>query len=379
MNPLVVAAIIAAGVSVLTLVGTLLVQIYGIGRTKADTAENLRAQFAEQRQQLDKTLNEQRTQALNERFATAAAMLGDDRPTAVRLAGAYAMAGLADDWPGNRQACVDVLCGFLRLPHLAEPGDSATSGDQLAFRASREVRHTVIREITRHLRKGAPTSWEGLSFDFTGAVFDGGDFSGAVFSGGTATFRDAVFASGHVSFRDAVVTGGTVDFFGATFSGAEVNFSHAVFSGGEVSFVDAIFSGGKVWFINSKFYGAEVSFLGAHFSGAKLDFGSASFTRGTINLCATYSGSDVDFAMASLGTVIRVDHALFSAGMISFDYTDFDGSTTKFGGAVFKGATLDFRKAINLPPQGFCEPPPAGVKLPSGHAPEPTSDRNPSA
>ena len=32
------------------------------------------------------------------------------------------MAGLADDWPENRQTCVDVLCAYLRLPYDPDPG-----------------------------------------------------------------------------------------------------------------------------------------------------------------------------------------------------------------------------------------------------------------
>ena len=58
--------------------------------------------LAEQRKELDRTLAEQRTRTLNERFATAADKLGDDKPPAVRLAGVYAMAGLADDWKKGR-------------------------------------------------------------------------------------------------------------------------------------------------------------------------------------------------------------------------------------------------------------------------------------
>ena len=50
-----------------------------------------------------------RTRVLNERFTAIAGQLGDAQ-AAVRLAGVHAMAGLADDWPENRQTCVDVLC-----------------------------------------------------------------------------------------------------------------------------------------------------------------------------------------------------------------------------------------------------------------------------
>ena len=128
-----------------------------------------------------------RTRLLNERFTTIAGQLGDDQ-AAVRLAGVHAMAGLADDWQENRQTCADVLCAYLRMPYERTPDEDAPAAAQLAFQGNREVRHTVIRVITRHLRPEAAVSWQGLDFDFTGVVFDGGDFSGAQFSGGEVNF-----------------------------------------------------------------------------------------------------------------------------------------------------------------------------------------------
>jgi hypothetical protein len=211
MSPQVAAAIIAVGGVVLTVAATVAVQISGRRATSRDTQKALE----EQRKQLDRTLAEQRTRTLNERFATAAGQLGGDKPPAVRLAGVYAMAVLADDWPENRQTCVDVLCGYLRMPYEPDPGEEAPGPERLDFRASREVRHTVIRVIVAHLRAGAKPSWQGLDFDFTGVVFDGGDFTRAEFSGGTVSFPGAVFS------------GGTVDFGGAVFSGGEVDFSRA--------------------------------------------------------------------------------------------------------------------------------------------------------
>ena len=148
MDPAVVAAWIAAGVSVLTLVGTLAAQYVGSRATSRDTQRALDRTLAEQRDQLDKTLNEQRTRTLNERFATAAEQLGDDKPPTVRLAGVYAMAGLADDWTESRQTCVDVLCAYLRMPYEPGPGPDAPEVQRLAFHAAREVRHTLIRVIT---------------------------------------------------------------------------------------------------------------------------------------------------------------------------------------------------------------------------------------
>ena len=94
-----------------------------------------------------------RTRVFNERFTAIAAQLGGDQP-AVRLAGVHAMAGLADDWKQNRQTCVDVLCAYLRLPYDPDPGDDADPAERTAYRANREVRHTIIRLIGAHCAPG---------------------------------------------------------------------------------------------------------------------------------------------------------------------------------------------------------------------------------
>lgn len=91
------------------------------------------AESAEEREQ---------TRVFNERFITAAQQLGVEN-AAVRLAGVYAMAGLADDWEEQRQTCIDVLCAYLRIPYIPEPPE--TNATELAsWRGLREVRHTII-------------------------------------------------------------------------------------------------------------------------------------------------------------------------------------------------------------------------------------------
>src|ERR1700729_3981982 len=215
MSPEVTAAIIAGSISVFTLIVTLVAQYFSRRVTGRDTKDAFNQQLTEQRkqldrsfeeqrnqldktlgqqrEQLDKTLAEQRTRTLNERFATAAEQLGSDKP-AVRLAGVYAMAGLADDWEKNRQTCVDVLCAYLRMPYEPDPGQDASRPQRLAFQAIREVRHTVIRVITAHLKDDASEPWQDLDFDFTGVAFDGGDFVGAHFRAGTVLFSEARFS-----------------------------------------------------------------------------------------------------------------------------------------------------------------------------------------
>ena len=203
------------------------------------------------------------------------------------------MAGLADDWPENRQTRVDVLCAHLRLPYDPDPGDDAAPADRSAYRANREVRHTVIRVITAHLRADAAVSWQGLNFDFTGVVFDGGDFSGVRFSGGWVNFIRAEFSSGAVFFYRAEFSDSKVSFGGAVFSGGKVLFTDARFSGGEVDFSFAGFSGGEVVFDIARFSGGTVRFV--TFSAD--DFVAFSADEMRIGL-AVFSGGEVDFSGA---------------------------------------------------------------------------------
>jgi hypothetical protein len=161
MDPTVVAAIIAAVVSVLTLVGTLVAQYLGFRATSRDTEKTLK----EQHEHLDRHARGAEHAAGPDAWGTA----NPDMERAVR--------------------------------HGSRP-DSSVS-EQVAFKSSREVRHTVIRVITAHLRHGTAVSWQGLNFDFTGILFDGGDFSEAQFSGGTVLFTSAEFSGSQIDFGDA--------------------------------------------------------------------------------------------------------------------------------------------------------------------------------
>jgi uncharacterized protein YjbI with pentapeptide repeats len=351
MSPEVTAAIIAAGASVTTLIGTVIAQIIGFRLTKANTEQQIAAThedtanaLGQEREHLEQTLAEQRVQTLNERFATAAEQLGSDKP-AVRLAGVYALSGLADDWVENRQTCVDVLCAYLRMPYEPDPGQDAPEARRLLFRAIREVRHTVTRVITAHLEEHAAVSWQGLNFDFTGAVFDCGDFVFAQFSGGEVSFSGAQFSSGEVNFNAAEFSGARVDFSGAQFSGGTVDFRYARFSGGEVDFRLTEFSGGTVHFYAARFSGAEVYFHDALISGGEVDFKLARFTSGKV----------------------RFRLVEFSGGEVSFSRARFSGSEIHFEEAKFSGGTVDFSDARDwsCPPTfSWTGTPPSGLNLP---------------
>ena len=239
-----------------------------------------------------------RTRMLNERFTAIATQLGDDQ-NAVRLAGVHALAGLADDWEENLQTCIDVLCAYLRLPYEPDPGQDADTGDRLAYRASREARHTIIRIVADHLRREeSRTFWIGHDFNFTGVVFDGGDFSNTEFSIGLFDFNGACFSGGTMDFSRARFCGALVDFEGAEFAAGEVDFSDAEFSAGLGALVD---------FTKAKFAGALVDFTEATFSGAVDTTNIARLTSPVSFRGAEFSGSAVDFRGADMSRAPKFD------------------------------------------------------------------------
>jgi uncharacterized protein YjbI with pentapeptide repeats len=342
-------AVIAAGIAAAASAAALIVQLYGINRVSNDTGGIV--------EQFDRTLDEGRLRTLNERFATAADRLGSDKPAAVRLAAVYAMAGLADDWEANRQTCVDVLCGYLRMPYAPDPGEGAAEPDRLAFQADRQVRHTAMRVIAARLRPKAKVSWQGLNLDFTGVVFDGADFILAKFSGGLVNFAGAEFSGGQVNFAGAKFSGALVNFAGAKFSGSQVDFGFAEFSGGQVDFTESVFSSGRVGFRSAKFSRGQISFLAVEFSGAVVGFSDAVFSSGQVEFDgAVFSSGRVDFG-----------NAKFSGSQISFVAAKFSGSRVDFTGAEFSGGQVDFSAALDwsLPPSfDFGSSPPPAVLLP---------------
>src|SRR5262249_34576491 len=149
----------------------------------------------------------------NERFEKAANQLGSAQ-YAVRLAGVYALSSLADDWPQGRQTCINVLCANLRQGYAPEPDTDAPLADRLAFIENKEFRHTIIRAIAERLR--SPTGkWQGYTFDFTGAVFDGIDFESVTINGGFLNFDQTSFIKARVDFRRMSIMDGTMQFFKA--------------------------------------------------------------------------------------------------------------------------------------------------------------------
>lgn len=295
-----------------------------------------------------------------ERFGAAAAQLGD-HDVAVRIAGVYAMAGVADESTGlRRQQSIDVLCGYLRLPYSPEHGsnhrtklvlteprtgsDGSSLGSQeehLEYRQNdKEVRATIVRVMADHLRH-PEYSWSAYNFDFRTAHLEDVEFGDVVF-GGAARFDRAMF-SGYARFLDARFSSDAwfekanfsslAMFIGATFSG-DARFNRATFCA-DVAFDGARFSR-DTWFNFATF-------------SRNAGFGNARFSRDAWFSKATFS-DDVGFDGATFSGDAWFIGSTFS-GDTSFDEATFSGRAV-FGDAAISGAAK-FRKTTFSGPTSF--------------------------
>lgn len=291
-------------------------------------------------------------------FDSASEKLGSEHP-AVRLAGVHALARLVDEAPEGRedlaQMVIDVLCAYLRMPYSPAPDSLPENASdvqknehhekKIEFTSRREVRHTIIRIIGSRLRNSS--RWQGKDYDFTGAVFDGGDFSRAKITGGTMRFTGATFCTGMVSFAAIEVTNGVVDFGFSRISGSGLMFTQASFNGGVVDFVGiklmrggvsfsrAEFSGSKVDFRQTKFAGGYLAFVRSKFSGGLVDFSQVNFAKGdALFRDVEFSDGRVDFTDAKFSDGV-VNISVATGGYpstlrppphirMSWDWIDFD-------------------------------------------------------
>ncbi len=308
------------------------------------------------------------TRLFTERFGAAAAQLGGDRP-AVRLAGVYAMAALADEWTSNRQQCVDVLCGYLRLPYTGEPppghpqlvveqrqyaGGTIQRTESTTYQAGEiQVRKAIVATIAQHLLgPDADQSWSNLNFDFNGAILIDAAFVAATFSGDITSFNNAMFSGDRTSFDNATFSTYLTSFDGATFSSDRTSFDNATFSSPITSFDGATFSGDRTSFDRTSgdgvtFSGDTASFVRATFSSTTTSFLRATFSSTDTRFDgATFSSIDTWFAGATFsGTDTRFDGATFSSTDTRFDEATFSGKSLSFHDAEFADPDAALRDA----------------------------------
>lgn len=252
------------------------------------------------------------------RCSDASAQLGDS-DVAVRVAGVYAMAAIADECStfAHRQQCIDVLCGYLRLPYDPDWGSShltefvstttwsatppATNIEEQRRQAVRQndrvVRKTIIRVIWRHLQSSADVSWSGNDFDFTDVLFEDASFAGATFNGRRVSFAGATFRGGTTAFDGVDFNSEIVTFHEARFESEHTTFADAGFRARYTTFEGATFAGGDVSFEGVRFAGEYVFFDGAAFAARETSFASARFTclRASYDSPEEWNHVDVDW------------------------------------------------------------------------------------
>jgi uncharacterized protein YjbI with pentapeptide repeats len=252
----------------------------------------------------------------SKRYQDGAIQLGHER-AAVRLAGVYAISRLADDWPDNRQMCVNLLCAYLRMPYLSKIENDDES----------VVRESVFEIIRQHVQDpDSLNSWCRFEFDFSGGTYDSVNLNGGKFYNGIS-FQDSRFAGmerrkdgknfGWINltecvfkkgisffqsdFRECVVSfdgssfeEGHAFFGGAEFKDFNLFFREARFLGGQVYFGGGSFTRdnpgiggnlGNVWFNDAEFCGSEVRFNSVRVSGrVEIEFDSVSISSGSLDL-----------------------------------------------------------------------------------------------
>lgn len=259
-----------------------------------------------------------------ERFGAAAAQLGHE-DVAVRLAGVYALVGVAERtrYRGQIQQCIDVLCGYLRLPYepnvvdehqtgevIIRPGEDAENvrrEKHYKFRQNDEVvRQAILAVINAHLQRGSRYKWSSFDFDFSGVHFENVYFGDAVFSGHQVSFERARFGGDRSWFEGARFSGEMTSFYGAGFSGQVARFEGAIFSGERTWFDEVTFGSEMTWFKQATFSGKKTSFDEATFGGKLAWFKGVTFSGEEINFCGPRrwgSAPQFDWDDASSGIV----------------------------------------------------------------------------
>lgn len=227
----------------------------------------------------------EKSKLLNERFAAAAEQLAHESDQ-VRLAGVYALAGLADDWDEGRQKCVELLISYLRL---AKAGES-------------EVVDTIFRMFRERLTK--LSAWSTVDYDFTGMKLVNMDFSEFIFHG-------------------------------------TVILDHVVFSGEETSFARTHFRG-ELRCHGTKFTATETSFRGATFCG-EAEFRLAEFTTDLRLDAASWDGGAVVFEECLFERVVQGESLLIHRGSLRFERCWFRHVTIRLPYSEV-GRWFDFRR-----------------------------------
>jgi len=287
-----------------------------VRRITADNLEHDRAKEASRQDELLRQSAVDAERELRARFSSATVQLGHNQSVS-RIAAVYAIASLADDWHafGNddeRQVCIDVLCGYFRLPVEASTA-----------RSEEDVRQAVLRVVRNHLRPRVPegADWGTANFDFSGAQFRGGSLADIVTVSGRWSFDNATFAK-TFSFRSINIGRSTHWGFSGVRFQADVDFSFSEFKNEpEFSYIH-VYESGSLTLTLCTFQG------GANFAGAAI------------------SGSELDLSYADVWTILDLSEVTVSAGTLQMNATTLrPGSSVGAFGIEITGGHIDLAGA----------------------------------
>ena len=253
--------------------------------------------------------------ALAKRYQEAATQLGHDK-AAVRLAGVYAMGRLADDWPEQRQPCVDVLCAYLRMPIQHETTQAADG--------EKHVRIAILRLIGDHLDASRSIDWCDCDFNFSYAELPLVEWS-------EPTFKKRPEFS-HARFTDSVSMSKPSFEMGASFIFGSfeglVQIQEARISSGDVALYRADIRAGVL----------STDFLA---EGSTINF-SRMVCRGAFGVVCSPAGKEPQ------GEVVLQDVLVKSGGNFYLDGVDTDGAEA----SSISDATCRPGAIINVEPEG---------------------------
>jgi hypothetical protein len=288
-------------------VGAVLAGVYAYRKQRLEEAGSRRADEA----------------ALNLRFTSASDQLGN-ASAAVRLAGVYAMASLADDWIEQRQTCVNVLCSYLRMDNLTEPSES-------------QVRKAITSLIRERTQAGNSRAWSNMDFDLTGAHLEDVDFSDCIFAGMIATFSGARFFGGLTSFEGAQLRSDRTIFNGCTFEAETTRFNHCVISSRE-AWLERITIEGRAWFDYLSTTGKIISFSDSKVTGDRFSLaGSTIASREMIFERVEFTGDRASFSRGRFLGITSFRGCMFMGREVWFDGVQLLGPSADFEGIQYSG------------------------------------------
>ncbi|MEU6564929.1 pentapeptide repeat-containing protein [Nocardia nova] len=307
--------------------GTVLAGVYAYRKQQIEEASSRRADDA----------------ALNLRFTSASDQLGS-QSAAVRLAGAYAMASLADDWIEQRQMCVNVICAYLRMEN---------QGDDVSEIRVREAITSIIRERTQI---GRTQSWSALDYDLTGAHLHNLDLSECVFSGKLISFSRAVFSGILTTFEGARFESERTSFSDCAFTADNTRFNHCTIAARQIWF-ERLDIRGRAWLDYLHTSGEIISFADSKISGDRFSLAGANLSSNEIILeRIQFTGERAAFSRCTFGGATSFRDSTFTGTQIWFEDARLLGPSVSFEGARFENAVR--LSGIRVDPQCDLSPGP---------------------